>query len=136
MSTGLTIGKVSKQAGISVGAVRYYESLGLLTSERGQNGYRYYDPIAVKQVQFIKKAQTLGFSLNDIHDILTVHKQGNLPCDFVQALLQKKIEHLEQQIHQMQVFKAELESYRDSWQQLPSQKGEICPLIETVKAEV
>ncbi|QQE65578.1 heavy metal-responsive transcriptional regulator [Leptolyngbya sp. BL0902] len=133
-TTHLKIGEVSRQTGVAVGALRYYESLGLITSQRGQNGYRYYAPTTVQQVEFIKKAQALGFSLEDIKEVLTVHQQGHTPCHFVQSLLQQKIDHLEAQIHQMTVFKAELEQYQDQWASHPPQTtdGEICPLIETV----
>lgn len=133
-TTHLKIGEVSRQTGVAVGALRYYESLGLITSQRGRNGYRYYAPATVQQVDFIKKAQALGFSLEDIKEVLTVHRQGHAPCNVVQSLLQQKIDHLEHQIQQMATFKAELEQYREQWATHPPQpeSGEICPLIETV----
>ena len=128
------IGEVSRQTRVAVGALRYYESLGLITAQRGHNGYRYYAPTTVHQVQFVKKAQALGFSLEDVKDVLTVHHQGHALCDFVQSLLQQKIDHLDTQIQQMTTFKAELERYRDQWASHPPQHeaGDICPLIETV----
>ncbi|NJN01013.1 MAG: heavy metal-responsive transcriptional regulator [Leptolyngbyaceae cyanobacterium SL_1_1] len=128
----LKIGAVSKQTGIAVGALRYYESLGLLHSERGDNGYRYYPLAAVQQVQFIKKAQSLGFSLEDVGEVLNVHQRGDLPCEFVQSLLQEKIHQLEAQIQEMAAFKSELEQYRDRWaaNRPRPQPGDICPLIE------
>ncbi|MGB7417132.1 MAG: heavy metal-responsive transcriptional regulator [Thermosynechococcaceae cyanobacterium] len=134
IATRMRIGEVSKQTGIAVGALRYYESLGLLQSDRGDNGYRYYPEEAVQQVQFIKKAQALGFSLDDIHEVLNVHQRGDVPCEFVQSLLQDKIEQLEAQIQQMTAFKAELEDYRDRWAktQPHPQPSDICPLISTV----
>jgi DNA-binding transcriptional MerR regulator len=134
VATRLKIGDVAKQTGVAVGALRYYESLGLLQSERGDNGYRYYGAQAIQQVQFIKKAQALGFSLEDVGEILSVHQQGDMPCLFVQALLQTKIEQLEAQIEQMVTFKTALEQYRDRWahHQPHAQPGDICPLIETV----
>jgi DNA-binding transcriptional MerR regulator len=130
----LKIGEVAKQTGIAVGALRYYESLGLLVSQRGSNGYRYYSQAAIHQVQFIKKAQALGFSLEDIGEVLTVHEQGDVPCELVRSLLQEKIEQLAAQIKKMTAFKAELEDYRDRWQtsQPRPEPGDICPLIETV----
>ncbi|MGB3299539.1 MAG: heavy metal-responsive transcriptional regulator [Phormidesmis sp.] len=130
----LKIGEVSKQTGTAVGALRYYEELGLLTSERGQNGYRYYLESAVHQVLFIKKAQTLGFSLEDIGQVLNVHQQGNVPCELVRSLLQEKIEQLNTQIQEMQAFRNDLEKYRDRWSSadLRPQPGDICPLIETL----
>ena len=135
----MTIGEVSKQTGIAVGALRYYESLGLLQSERGENNYRYYSPNAIQTVQFIKKSQTLGFSLNDIGEVLNVHQQGKVPCGMVRSLLQEKIDEIAAKIEEMTQFKAELEGYRDRWSQShkPSesvvvQPDEICSLIASV----
>lgn len=134
MAVRLRIGEVAQQTGLAVGALRYYESLGLLTSARGDNGYRYYSPDAVHQVQFIKKAQAIGFSLEEIGEVLNLHEQGDTPCGLVQSLLQEKINQLESQIRQMSEFKAELEDYRDRWasSQLQPSPGDICPLIETI----
>ena len=134
MVTRLKIGAVAKETGVGVGALRYYETLGLIHSERGDNGYRYYTPAMVHQVQFIKQAQTLGFSLEDIGDILTVHDRGDVPCGVVQELLQEKIQQLETQIREMASFKAKLENYRDRWATttLQPKPGGICPLIETL----
>lgn len=138
----MTIGEVSKQTGIAVGALRYYESLGLLQSERGENNYRYYSPNAIKTVQFIKKAQTLGFSLNDIGEVLNVHQQGDVPCGMVRSLLQGKIDEISSKIDEMTQFKAELEGYRDHWGEsndlaavtIDSQRktNEICSLIASI----
>ncbi|MEB3288557.1 MAG: heavy metal-responsive transcriptional regulator [Leptolyngbya sp.] len=132
----LKIGEVSRQTGVAVGTLRYYESLGLITAQRGANRYRYYDPATVQQVGFIKKAQALGFSLEDIKAVLTVHQQGHTPCTVVRSLLQQKIDHLAAQIQHMTTFKAELEQYRDRWIMDPPQptEGDICPLIASVGA--
>ena len=130
----LRIGQVSRQTDVAVGALRYYEKLGLLKAIRGENGYRYYPHSAVQQVHFIKKAQSLGFSLEDVRQILTVHHQGNIPCNLVQSLLQEKIEQLETQIQEMQLFKNGLIQYQNRWasSQPRPKPGDICPLIETV----
>lgn len=130
----LRIGEVAKQAGVAVGALRYYEELNLLTSERGHNGYRYYLPSVVHQVQFIKKAQALGFSLEEIGQVLNVHRQGDVPCELVRSLLQEKIEKIEAQIREMESFKSGLVQYRDQWAESEPrpEPGDICPLIETI----
>ena len=133
----LKIGEVSKQTGIAVGALRYYEELGLLKSSRGRNGYRYYAPSAVHQVQFIKKAQALGFSLEDVGEVLSVHAEGKVPCEIVRSHLNDKIAQLETTIQKAIAFKQELEHYRDQWNTSPPQAkpDDICPLIETVPLE-
>lgn len=130
----LKIGQVAKQTGIAVGALRYYEELGLLKSSRGPNGYRYYDASAVHQVQFIKKAQALGFSLEEVGEVLSVHAKGKVPCQIVRSHLDDKIAQLEATIQSAIAFKQELEHYRDQWNTSPPQAkpDDICPLIETV----
>lgn len=76
----------------------------------------------------------MGFELEEIRQILAVCDRGELPCVMVQDLLTQKIQHLDQQIFQMQGFKQELEAYEAQWQAITPQltATEICPLIETV----
>lgn len=140
----LKIGELAKQTGLAVGTLRYYSDRGVLQPiERGDNGYRYYSEAASHQVEFIKKAQALGFSLEEIKQILDIsvlrsessQGQGENPCDLVQSLLNDKIEQLEIQIKRMALFKAELEEYRSAWTTNPnpeSNSQEICPLISSV----
>ena len=132
----LKIGELAKQTGISVGTLRYYSDLGVLHPvQRGDNGYRYYSLDASQQVDFIKKAQALGFTLEEIKQILDVRDRGEKPCNLVQSLLDKKIEQLEIQIKQMTLFKAELEEYRTAWIKNPNPKSDskqVCPLISSV----
>ena len=85
-------------------------------------------------MQFISNAQAIGFSLEEIGEVLNLHEKGDTPCGLVQSLLQEKIDQLETQIQQMVMFKSELEDYRDQWASNHPQpeSGDICPLIETV----
>lgn len=135
-STCLKIGELAQQTGLSVGTLRYYSNIGLLQPvKRGDNGYRYYSIDAASQVEFIKKAQTLGFTLEEIEQILAVRDRGEIPCDLVQSLLNDKIEQLQNQIEQMSSFKAELEGYRAAWANNSYSKlksAEVCPLISSV----
>ena len=135
-ATHLRIGELAKQTGLAVGTLRYYSDLGLLQPvQRGDNGYRYYSQNASKQVEFIKKAQAIGFTLEEIKAILDVRDRGEKPCSLVQSLLNSKIEQLQIQIRHMALFKAELEEYRSAWIKNPnleSDSQEVCPLISSV----
>lgn len=130
------IGELSRQTGLTVGTLRYYSDRGLLQPiERRDNGYRYYDWNAVQQVDFIKKARALGFSLEEIKQVLDVRDRGEKPCPLVQNLLNLKIEQLRLQIEQMKSFKSELEKYHAAWTNtpnLPAKPEEVCPLISSV----
>ena len=98
-TTYFKIGKLAQKTGLKVGTLRYYSELGLLQpAERGDNGYRYYSGRAIQQVEFIKKAQTIGFTLEEIKQILDVRDRGEQPCNLVQSLLDQKIEELAVQI--------------------------------------
>lgn len=129
------IGELADRTGVSVGTLRYYSDLGLLhLAKRGENGYRYYGQDASKQVEFIKKAQALGFTLEEIGQILDVRDRGQLPCSLVRTLLNDKIEQLATKIEQTISFKAELEHYRSVWANTVnvSSDDEVCPLIASV----
>jgi DNA-binding transcriptional MerR regulator len=132
----LKIGELAKQTGVAVGTLRYYESLGLLEPAlRSSSGYRYYTADAARQVQFIKKAQRLNFSLQEIQQILVSRRQGMAVCPLVQDLLIHKIDLLEEQIQQMSAFKAELEAYKKLWTARDSDNPDseqLCSLIEGV----
>ena len=138
-STNLKIGELAKQTNLAVGTLRYYSDIGLLQPvQRGDNGYRYYSQDASKQVEFIKKAQAIGFSLEEIKTILDVRDRGEKPCSLVQGLLDSKIEQLEIQIKRMSLFKHELEEYRQNWINNPnpeSNSQEVCPLISSVSLD-
>ncbi len=134
-TTYFKIGQLAKQTGLAVGTLRYYSDLRLLQPvKRGDNGYRYYSTDAARQVEFIKKAQTLGFTLEEIKQILNVRDRGEKPCSLVQSLLDNKIEQLQIQIEQMTLFKAELEEYRTAWKNPTPNPDpqEVCPLISSV----
>ena len=143
----LRIGELAKQTGLAVGTLRYYSDLGLLPPvARGNNGYRYYDRKAIKQVEFIRKAQAIGFTLEEIKTILEVRaprskyspERGEKTCNLVQDLLNQKIEQLEKQIEKMSLFKQELEEYRMDWLSNPhprSDSQEVCPLISSISLD-
>lgn len=131
----LKIGELAEQADVAVGTIRYYESLGLVEpTQRSESGYRYYAIDVVKRVQFIRKAQSLQFSLSEIQQILGVRHQGDPACPLVRNLLNQKIAELEQQLHQMATLKTELEAYRNRWADRPLDPcgQELCSLIEEV----
>lgn len=135
----LKIGEVAKQTGVTVGTLRYYERLKLISPVfRGTNGYRYYNQAAIETVKFIKQAQTIGFSLQEIRSIIEVRSQGKLPCSMVKTLLDEKIWQISLQIQELNDFKAKLSEYREIWaNKSPANLDKsICPLITTVEPAV
>jgi DNA-binding transcriptional MerR regulator len=67
----LRIGQVARRTGLSVETIRYYERLGLVAeAARTPSGYRQFEPEVVERLRFVQRAQALGFSLEEIRELL------------------------------------------------------------------
>lgn len=128
----LIIGDVAKQAGFSTHAIRFYEKLRLLdVVRRTVSGYRIFDPGVLGRLAFIKKAQRLGFSLEEIREIFILSQRGQRPCPHVHKLATKKLAELDRQIHESAMMKRELQRLVRNWKRTSSRTGtSICPHIE------
>jgi Hg(II)-responsive transcriptional regulator len=106
----LTIGQVAAAADVNVQTIRYYERRGLFpTPRRTPAGYRQYADDAVARLRFIKHAQDLGFSLNEIEELLGLRVRHGAACDAVERKTRKKIEVVQQRIRQLERLKRTLE---------------------------
>ena len=86
------IGEVAKQAGVTVEAIRFYESQALIPEPpRTASGYRQYPVETIQRVRFIQRAKELGFSLKDIHTLLTLRNDPNTTCSDIKARALQKI---------------------------------------------
>ena len=105
--TKIRIGEVATRAGVSIDAVRYYERLKLLPrAGRTAGGFRLFGPESVERVQFIKQAQELGLTLDEIKDLLATG--GAEECRRVRDLLSKKIGELDSKMKSMKAFRRTL----------------------------
>src|SRR5690348_110540 len=96
-SMALTIGQVATAADVNIQTIRYYERRGLFpTPRRTPAGYRQYADDAIARLRFIKHAQDLGFSLNDIQELLGLRVRHGAACDAVERKTRKKIEVVQQ----------------------------------------
>jgi DNA-binding transcriptional MerR regulator len=106
----MRIGQVAAQAGVSVQAVRYYERRGLLPKPARQpSGYRHYPSSAVRRVRAIKWAQTLGFRIGQISDLVSIgesHAGGRRPR--VRALVAAKLREVDDALESLQVMRTKL----------------------------
>ncbi|MEM9215630.1 MAG: heavy metal-responsive transcriptional regulator [Cyanobacteria bacterium P01_F01_bin.150] len=131
----LKIGQVAAKSGLPVKTIRYYEEIDLLSPdvERSESGYRLFDPKVLNRLAFIKRAQSLGLTLNEISSILTVHDDGQLPCGTVRKRLEAKLDDIQTQIEALETLKAELQGVLSAWQDKPSSdriEKTICPNIQ------
>jgi Hg(II)-responsive transcriptional regulator len=95
----LTIGKLAKEAGVSIDTVRFYERRGLIAEpERTESNYRIYPETEVARLKFIRKAKILGFSLNEIKELLVLRHTPGGTKDEVKAKVEEKITSIKQKI--------------------------------------
>ena len=104
MDSELRIGEVARRSGVSIDTLRYYERLRLLPRpRRSSGGFRLFTPEHVLRVQFIKQAQDLGFSLEEIKSLLATG--GAEECRKVRDLLQRKLTELDDGLKAMKGFR-------------------------------
>jgi DNA-binding transcriptional MerR regulator len=106
----MTVGDLSERAGVSAQTVRYYEREGLLEpAPRNASGYRKYDLAALERLQFIHRAQELGFTLKEIRDLITLQTDRTADCTSVQHAAAEKLRVIEQNAADLHRIKAALE---------------------------
>jgi DNA-binding transcriptional MerR regulator len=131
----LKVGELAARAGVGVQTLHYYERLGLLPPpNRSGANYRLYPPAALRRVQFIKQAQALGFTLEEIKEILALRQQGRAPCRRVADVGKKHLRELDARIAALQAFRRSLAAVVPKWEKATSRQrtcaGEFCDLIE------
>ena len=110
MQSEFRIGEVAKRAGISIDAVRFYERRRLLpVTPRSSNGYRLFGAGVIERLLFIRQAQELGFSLDEIGILLA--NNGRNECRSVRDLLHAKLGELDDRMQRMQDFRGTLTHY-------------------------
>ena len=135
----MQIGELAQRAGVSVQTVRYYERCGLLRKpERKPSLYRVYSDADVRRLQFILHAKALGFTLDEIKQILDLSKRRACPCGEVLRIGQERLADLNAQIEQLARFRNQLADAVKDWQKCPQEapSGDaICVLIERTMVE-
>ncbi len=134
MPKKMKIGELAQRTGFTTKTIRYYEQIGLLAApERSDSGYRLYGPDDVERLEFVDKAKRLGFSLDDIRDVLLLHEQHETPCVHVLALLEQKLKQVDGVLRDLRSFRRELatlhEEATERLDQLPD-GARVCGIIE------
>ena len=135
---GIQIGKVSEQTGLSVDAIRFYEKQRLLgRPRRTEGGFRLFNAHDIRRIQFIKRAQKLGFSLPEIRELLVLQQHDESEaCSHVRDLLQVKVAAVRGKIRELDVLEEQLaKALRKCKRKLKlsgdSHEG-CCPVLEEI----
>lgn len=127
----MTIGQVAKAAGVELSTMRYYERRGLVKpAARRVSGYRDYGSDAVRRVRFIRHAQELGFSLDDIAELLALRMNTKGSCADVRRRAQRKVGDIESKIIGLNRMRSTLEKLIENCsEKAPTSE---CPILDAI----
>lgn len=125
--------ELARLTGVSTDTLRHYERKGLLAlPPRTAGGYRRYPVEAVARVRLIQRALVIGFSLDELSRVLLERASGGAPCQKVRGIVQARLDHLNQQLADLELLKRDLEVMLNDWdaQLARTAPGERAYLLE------
>lgn len=126
----MRIGTAAEQAGVNVQTLRYYERRGLLPRPpRRTSGYREFPDDAVRVVRFIKRAQDLGFTLDEVEELLRLRSDGRRDRARIRAVAEKRVRQVERKIAELQAMKNALSHLLHCCEEGSTPE---CPIIEAL----
>ncbi len=130
--TELTIGRLADEAGVNVETIRYYSRRGLmLEPDKPFNGHRRYPAAAVKRVRFIKRAQVLGFTLNEVGSLLELEEAH--ACAETRDLAAHKLQVIESKLTDLKAMRKALSALLRQCDTGATKGG--CPIIHALAAD-
>ena len=128
VQTPFTIGRLAKAAEVNVETIRYYQRVGLINEPiKPPEGFRVYSNETISRIRFIKRAQKLGFSLQDISHLLEL---GEGHCNDVREQAETKLKQIEAQIKDLQSMHKTLKKLITECN--ASNKKESCPIVQSL----
>ena len=130
----VTIGTVARRAAVSIDTIRYYERAGLLPAPRRRaSGYRDYDPGVVERLRFIRRAKDLGFTLEEIRELLALSTDRERGVKSVKRRAEARPDQVRQRIRELQRVQRGLQKLIDA---CPGHGAlEHCPILRALGRE-
>jgi len=126
------IGEVTEQTGISADTLRYYEKFGLLINiSRNASGIRQYSDKDISKLKFIKRAQRMNFSLDEIKNLLSMREDPQHAKNSVRQLTADKLVHVENQLNELTTLRNELKLLLN----LCRGSKDGCPIIDDMSSD-
>ncbi len=130
----LTIGQLAGACAVSVETIRFYERRGLIEQpQRPVSGMRRYPQRTLERLQFIKQAQSLGFTLQEVQEMLVLKADDPATCGEVQRLAEDKIGLLHAKMQTLQSLETILKTLVEDCHKQSGDGACFCPLLEAVQ---
>lgn len=104
----MNISQASDRSGLPAKTIRYYEDIGLLVPDRGENGYRTFSHDHVQMLHFLKRARDLGFTIDDCRALLGLYTDQNRASAEVKAIAQRHLTEIDLKIEQLKSMRKTL----------------------------
>ena len=132
----LTASVLAKTSDVPIYTVRHYTRIGLLQPKRNYgNNYQIYQPSDQARLNFIVTAKELGFTLNEIKNILDEAENGHSPCPMVREIIEKHLTENRQKIKKLEKLQTKMEAAKQQWSKMKNSTPDghsVCRLIEFV----
>ena len=120
----LSSGELADLAGVSRDTLRHYERKGVLPRPlRSHNAYRQYPPEALQRVQLVRRALSVGFTLDELAQVLKVRDAGGAPCEEVRKLAAQKLINVQDQLRELTQIRDELQETLSDWDARLARQG-------------
>lgn len=130
----MRIGELAGHLGVTTKSIRFYESIGLMPEPvRTPSGYRDYAEADAERLTFIKTAQRLGLSLDEIGEIVAFRDRGQPPCGYVADVLHRQVADLDRRIGEMRALSEELRALEVRAAAGGADPSSYCAVIEHVR---
>lgn len=130
----MRIGELADRLGVTTKSIRFYESIGLMPDPaRTPSGYRDYAQADADRLTFIKTAQRLGLSLDEISEIIAFRDRGQRPCGYVADVLDRQVADLDRRIREMRTLRDELKALQAKAAAAGDNANSYCSVIEHVR---
>ncbi len=130
----MTVSQLSEHGGIPPHVVRYYVRIGLLEPHRDPgNGYKLFSHADARRLNFIRKAQSLGYSLDEIRRFLALSSKGHVSCTEVRAVLERHLAESRAQLRDLIALQRRMRHALRMWRGFPdalADGSDVCSLIE------
>ena len=118
---GYSIGSLAAETGVSRATIRYYEQIGLLEPGlRTAAGYRRFSAKTLVELNFVRRAQTFGYTLEEIREFLRLHRRGQSPCANIVATAQRRLADVDREIIELTAFRDRLAETIGGWTTNPT----------------
>jgi len=135
----MTVIELARRADVSAHVVRYYARIGLLKPTRDrESGYRLFTHDDVPRLLFIRKAQTLGYTLSEIAKIFEEAAKGDSPCPAVREIIAKRIKQNRRRVDELLRMQQRMEKAVVLWGKMPDgtpSGRSVCHLIEAAEED-